>query len=167
MLSRILTSIQADSFIPQYLYNIQKETHPLKPLPPIPVFPSLSYLQTFLIPKLINQTTKNDVPSLLRATPIQKDAQPTRLGLDTYHDHWTQILRWELDAVAHDKEQVAVWKEAEFLFSVPGIRENHPHLEVGDLVHMREVIASERRGSQRALEGRVVGLVKREGLVRE
>jgi hypothetical protein len=158
------------------LYNIQKETHPLKPLPPIPVFPSLSYLQTFLIPKLINQSTKNDVPSLLRATPIQKDAQPTRLGLDTYHDHWTQILRWELDAVAHDKEQivlwklvpkVAVWKEAEFLFSVPGIRENHPHLEVGDLVHMREVIASERRGSQRALEGRVVGLVKREGLVRE
>lgn len=140
------------------------------------MFPSLSYLQTFLIPKLINQSTKNDIPSLLRATPIRKDAQPTPLDLDTYHDHWTQILRWELDAVAHDKEQivlwklvpkVAVWKEAEFLFSVPGIRENHPHIEVGDLVHMREVIASERRGSQRALEGRVVGLVKREGLVRE
>ncbi|KAF9480299.1 P-loop containing nucleoside triphosphate hydrolase protein [Pholiota conissans] len=165
----------ADSFIPRYLYNIQKETHPLKPLPPIPVFPSVSYLQSFLIPKLINQTAKNDVPSLLREPPIAKDAQPAPLNSQKYLEHWTDILRWELDAVTHDKEQivlwklvpkVAVWKDAEFVFVVPGIRENHPHLEVGDLVHMREVHPTERRGTRRALEGRVVALGKREGLVR-
>ncbi|KAF8966899.1 P-loop containing nucleoside triphosphate hydrolase protein [Flammula alnicola] len=162
----------AEAYVPQYLYDIQKETHPLNPLPAIPVFPSISYLQSFLIPGLIDESLKSDIPSLLHGQPIPKDSQVPPLDTLKYLDHWTEILRWELDAIAHKKEQivlwkigakVAAWKDAEFMFSVPGIRENHPHLQVGDLVHMREVIVSEKRGSKRALEGRVVALRKRQG----
>lgn len=61
--------------------------------------------------------------------------------------------------------KVVEWKDSEFVLFVPGIRENHPYLEVGDLVHMREVAMQENR--RQALEGRVVALRKREGLIRE
>jgi hypothetical protein len=91
-----------------------------------------------------------------------------------YHDHWIEILRWELDAIAQKKEKivlwklasnVAMWKDSEFVLSVPGIRENHPYLVVGDLVHLREVIVKDKH--RQALEGRVVALRRREGLIRE
>lgn len=94
----------------------------------------------------------------------------------TYHTHWADILRWELDAIVGKKEQIVLWKsgakvvnwkDAEFVFEVPGIRENHPYLEIGDLVHMREVLDAGQQRSNWALEGRVVALRKREGLVRE
>lgn len=79
-----------------------------------------------------------------------------------------------MDAIAEKKEgivlwklglKVVEWKDSEFVLFVPGIRENHPYLEVGDLVHMREVAMQENR--RQALEGRVVALRKREGLIRE
>ncbi|KDR78399.1 hypothetical protein GALMADRAFT_245562 [Galerina marginata CBS 339.88] len=164
----------AESYVPQYLYNIQKQVHPLKPLPPTPVFPSTKYLESFLIPRLIEESRKSDNLSLLHAPPPPKDSKPSILTHTTYHNHWTDILRWELDAIASKKEQivlwkavvrVVVWKDSEFVLSVPGIRENHPHLEIGDLVHMREVFDEEKRSIYRALEGRVVALRKREGLV--
>lgn len=66
-------------------------------------------------------------------------------------------MLWKLEL------KVAVWKDSEFVLFVPGIRENHPHLEVGDLVHLREVVMQENR--RQALEGRVVALRKREGLI--
>ena len=78
--------------------------------------------------------------------------------------------------MALQKEQIVLWrpgfrvenwKNAEFVLEVPGIRENHPRLEIEDLVHMREVIESQGRGSGIAFEGRVVNLRKREGFVRE
>ena len=72
-----------------------------------------------------------------------------------------QIILWKLGF------RVENWKNAEFVLYVPGIRESHPRLEIGDLVHMRQVIEAEQRGSGIALEGRVVTLRKREGFVRE
>ncbi|KAH9477003.1 RNA helicase Mov10l1 [Psilocybe cubensis] len=164
----------AEVFVPQYLLNIQNQIHPLKPLPPLPVFPSLKYLQSFLIPRLIDESLRTDRLALLHAPPIPTDAKPSPLTPTSYHAHWVEILRWELDAIARKKEsivlwqlnpKVEIWKDAEFVLSVPGIRENHPYLEIGDLVHLREVLEAEKRGSNRALEGRVVALRKREGLV--
>jgi len=169
-----LIVFQADAFVPQHLYNIQRETHTLIPLPPIPVFPSVSYLQSFLLPPLIDESHKSDNFSLLNAPPIPKDSKTPLLDHLTYHNHWTEILRWELDAIAEKKEgivlwklglKVVLWKDSEFVLFVPGIRENHPYLEVGDLVHMREVTMHENR--RQALEGRVVALRKREGLIRK
>jgi len=171
---RKLIVFQADAFVPQYLYNIQKEQNPLKPLPPIPVFPSVSYLQSFLIPHLIDESLKSDKLALLHAPPIPKDTKASPLHHQTYYNHWIEILRWELDAIAQKKEKivlwklaskVAVWKDSEFVLSVPGIRENHPHLVVGDLVHLREVTVKDKH--RQALEGRVVALRRREGLIRE
>lgn len=136
----------------------------------------MKYLQSFLIPRLIDESNRSDKLALLHAPPLSKEDKSSPLAANTYHSHWLEILRWELDAVALEKEQivlwkvvpkVAVWKESEFVLFVPGIRENHPHLEVGDLVHLREVMEAEKRGTNRALEGRVVALRKREGLVRE
>ena len=72
-----------------------------------------------------------------------------------------QIVLWQLGF------RVENWKKAEFVLYVPGIRENHPRLEIEDLVHMRQVIETQNCGSGIAFEGRVVNLRKREGSVRE
>lgn len=97
------------------------------------------------------------------------------LKVDTYRAHWSCLLGWELDSLTSDKEQivlwkigikVAVWDHAEFALFVPGIRENYPRLEIGDLVHLREVLPQQQKGSGLAFEGRVVALRKREGFIR-
>lgn len=64
---------------------------------------------------------------------------------------------------------VARWRDAEFVLAVPGIRENYPFLEVGDLVHLREATppGEARPGGRWALEARVAALRKQEGLVCE
>lgn len=125
---------------------------------------------------MIEDSTKSDNLTLLSAPPIPYEAKAPALRQETYHDHWITLLRWELNAMTLQKEQivlwklgfrVASWKNAEFVLDVPGIRENHPRLEIGDLVHMREVIEAEQRGTCKALEGRVVTLRKREGFVCE
>lgn len=71
-----------------------------------------------------------------------------------------QITLWKI------RVSVAIWSDAQFVLYVPGIRENHPRLDIGDLVHMREVIEDKKIGSMKAFEGRVVTLRKREGFVR-
>ena len=63
--------------------------------------------------------------------------------------------------------KVAVWENDEFTLSVPSIRENYPRLDVGDIIHFREVSEAEKVGTGRAVEGRVVALRKREGFVRQ
>jgi hypothetical protein len=45
------------------------------------------------------------------------------------------------------------WGKAEFLIEAPGIRENYPKLDLGDLMHLREVVEEQRRV---AFEARVV-----------
>ena len=168
-------ALQAETFVPQYLKDIQKQVHTLDPLPAIPLFPSITYLETYLTPRLIKDSIKSDNLTLLSAPPIPPGAKEPTLTQESYHDHWITLLRWELDAMALQKEQVVLWqlgfrveswKDAEFVLYVPGIRENHPRLEIEDLVHMRQVpeIPS---GSRMAFEGRVVNLRKREGFVRE
>ncbi|RDB23524.1 RNA helicase Mov10l1 [Hypsizygus marmoreus] len=161
----------ADVFIPQYLKEIQKQPHNLIPLQPVPIFPSLSYLQSFLLPNLIEEFCKPRPVTILSAPPA--DECPA-LQIDTYHAHWMALLAWELDKLASDKEQivlwkiglkVAIWADAEFVVFVPGIRENYPRLEIGDLVHLREVFERQQRGSGMAFEGRVVALRKREGYI--
>ena len=163
---------QADVFTQQYLKDIQKQPHKLVPLPPMATFPPKSYLQTFLTPKLIDEICKPRSKTLLSAPPADL-APPLQSG--SYHAHWSSLLGWELDALALDKAQivlwklcirVAVWDHAEFALFVPGIRENYPRLEIGDLVHMREVLAHQQKGSGVAFEGRVVALRKREGFIR-
>ncbi|PPQ98678.1 hypothetical protein CVT24_003305 [Panaeolus cyanescens] len=166
----------AECYIPIYLRKIQKELHRMTPLPPMPVFPSPSYIESFLLPVVKSRLDASQNLSLLSEPPISsKDTLPL-LNFDSYHEHWMSLLRWELDAMALQKEQVvlwrlgvkvAVWQNAEFVLSVPNIRENHPRLEVGDLVHMREVLEDKQTGSNRAVEGRVVTLRKREGLIRK
>lgn len=153
---------------------IQNETTPLTPSPPLDPFPPLQYIHSFYIPRLVD--THNGIPDLLRGGCIPGTQRRDPLSESNYLEHWTEILRWELDAIARDKEEivlwrlqpmVSVWKASEFMFYVPGIRENHPYLEIGDLVHMREVLPADQRTRKVALEGRVVALRKREGFIRK
>lgn len=125
---------------------------------------------------MIKDSIRSDNLALLSAPPIPSGAKVRALTRESYHDHWITLLRWELDAMALQKEQIVLWqlgfrveswRNAEFVFYVPGIRENHPRLEIEDLVHMRQVIEAQNCGSGIALEGRVVNLRKREGFVRE
>lgn len=162
----------ADIFIPQYLKDIQKQPHTLYPLEPIAVFPPLQYRQTYLLPSLIKIVRSSHPLALLAAPPPEESGPP--LDPASYYEHWTGILRHELDAMTTQKEQitlwktrvsVAIWSDAQFVLYVPGIRENHPRLDIGDLVHMREVIEDQKIGSMKAFEGRVVTLRKREGFV--
>lgn len=97
------------------------------------------------------------------------------LKVESYHTHWSCLLGWELDCLAYEKEKIIIWKidikvaiwdNAEFSLFVPGIRENYPRLEIGDLIHMREVLPQQQQGSGLAFEGRVVRLRKREGFIR-
>ncbi|KAF9054183.1 P-loop containing nucleoside triphosphate hydrolase protein [Panaeolus papilionaceus] len=164
----------AECYIPIYLRKIQKELHRMIPLPPMAVFPSPSYIESFLVPIVKSKLTESQNLALLSGAPIPSKQTVAPLDVDSYHEHWTSLLRWELDAMALQKEQVvlwklgvkiAVWQNAEFVLYVPNIRENHPRLEVGDLVHMREVLEDTQTGSNRAVEGRVVTLRKREGLI--
>ncbi|KDQ10524.1 hypothetical protein BOTBODRAFT_640203 [Botryobasidium botryosum FD-172 SS1] len=61
--------------------------------------------------------------------------------------------------------RVENWEQAEFLLFVAGIRENSPYIEIGDLIHLREVLVDRQKGSGNAFEGRVMALQKREGLI--
>jgi len=110
---------------------------------------------------------------LLSLPPISANTKALPLEAATYRDHWVDVLRWELDAITQKKEEIVLWqlgvkvvswKDAEFALEVPGIRENHPYLEIGDLVHMREVLVD---GKRAAREARVVALKKRGGQVRK
>lgn len=98
--------------------------------------------------------------------------------METYADHWLCLLAWDLEALTKQKEDLVLyrhklsvrsWKDAMFLLEVPGLRENWPRLEIGDLAQLREVIEDSAggggRGSGVAYEGRVDAIRKREGLV--
>ncbi|KAF5376028.1 hypothetical protein D9615_007749 [Tricholomella constricta] len=161
----------ADVFIPQYLKEIQKQPHNLLPLPPVPVFPSVPYLHSFLPPNLIEELCKPRVMTILSGPP---PVECPPLQIATYHPHWQALIAWELDHAALEKEKIVLWKlgikiaiwaDAEFVLAVPGIRENYPRLEIGDLVHLREVYDKLKRGSGTAFEGRVIALRKRDGLI--
>ncbi|KAJ6524568.1 P-loop containing nucleoside triphosphate hydrolase protein [Mycena capillaripes] len=159
----------AEIFIPQYLQDIQNQPHALRVLPPIPPFPSLEYLQRFLPSTII------DVSTTERSSILSNPPPATAPSLTaSYHQHWNALLSWELHKLAVEKEQIVLWKTgikvgewegAEFLLFVPGIRENTPRLEIGDLLVLREVFEVQKVGSGIAFEGRVAALRKREGII--
>ncbi|KAJ8090463.1 adenylosuccinase ade13 [Marasmius tenuissimus] len=109
--------------------------------------------------------------SALSKPPLPENLSPISIS-DDYQGHWLALHTWELCKNADDKKKIVLWKievtvsnwkEAEFSVFVPGIRENHPRLELGDIVHLREVVVGWSVGSGIAFEGRVVTLRKREG----
>ncbi|KAG5646161.1 hypothetical protein DXG03_004214 [Asterophora parasitica] len=131
----------------------------------------MSYLHSFLPPNLIEELCSPRTNTILSGPP---PTERPSLQPATYHSHWQALLAWELDTAALEKEKIvlwkagvriAVWANAEFVIAVPGIRENYPRLEIGDLVHLREVYDKMKRGSGMAFEGRVVALRKREGVI--
>ncbi|TFK37683.1 P-loop containing nucleoside triphosphate hydrolase protein [Crucibulum laeve] len=164
----------AEIFVPQYLKDIQTRLHTLQPIPPVNMYPSLRYRQTYLPPQLIDHSNKLDYSPLLEAPPLATDALSHSLTIESYYEHWISILRWELDTTSSEREQITLWKigikvviwdDSEFLLFVPGIRENYPRLDIGDLLQMREVFEQQQTGSGRAFEGRVMATRKREGFV--
>ncbi|KAG6812686.1 hypothetical protein H0H92_001315 [Tricholoma furcatifolium] len=134
--------------------------------------------------KITAPTTKKPTKSPLQLLPpksfmnlptISPESNSSESEISTT-DTQDALLGWELDNSALEKEKIVLWKvgikiaiwvDAEFVLAVPGIRENYPRLEIGDLFHLREVIERLQRGSGVAFEGRVTALRKREGLVRE
>ena len=162
-------SFQADPFVPQYLKDIQHMPHRLTPLPPIPIFPAMAYLQDYLPQKRADEAHKKAMslallsmpapapPPRLGAvstptTPVSKPEQLPPLTPQTYHAHFVHLLRWELDAQAVQKENIILWKvgvrvldwdEGTFALYVPSVRgdtEFGGRVGVGDLVHLREVV---------------------------
>ena len=136
-------------------------------------FPSRAYIQSFLPSVLVDSLCASRTKTLLADPPPSNDS--SHLSLEEYHAHWKAVLGWELDTLARDKQDVTLWQlpisvanwtNAEFRLNVPHIRESYPRLELGDLVHMREVLKEKQAGSGVAFEGRIVALRKREGFVR-
>lgn len=100
-----------------------------------------------------------------------------------YHQHWYPVLQAEVDCLCTQRSNIVLWnveglkstewKRSEFSLAVPGLRENYPRLEIGDLVKMRQVIPSQNGftepffGNGVAFEARVIASKKREGLVRK
>jgi hypothetical protein len=124
----------------------------------MPPFPSLEYLQRFLPSTIIDAST--DQRSSILSNPPPATAPSLTAS---YHLHWNALLSWELHKLAVEKEQIVLWKTgikvgnwdgAEFLLFVPGIRENTPRLEIGDLLVLREVFEAQKVGSGIAFEGR-------------
>lgn len=167
--SRLTQSFQAEIFVPQYLQSIQQQPHNFEPIHPVPIFPSPRYATTFLPSTLCRLPAQ---PALLASAP--REGRIPKLEYDTYHRHFLPLLQWELAKTIEDKASIVIWKtsiavtnwsNAEFCIIVPGIRENYPKLEIGDLLHLREVIEQTKSGTGRAFEGRVSTLRKREGIV--
>ena len=165
---------KADVFIPQWLQDIQKQPQTLEPLPASPPFPPLSYVRSFLLPGLVEEFC-TPRPSNLLSSPPPPIGNPPPLEIETYATHWSTLLAWELDTLTRDKENLVMWKnsveilnwdQSEFVLEVPGLRENYPRLEIGDLAHLRMIFEEAKTGSGRAFEARVNRLRKREGLVR-
>ncbi|KAJ3789054.1 P-loop containing nucleoside triphosphate hydrolase protein [Lentinula aff. detonsa] len=164
----------ADIFIPQFLKDVQKQSQHFQPLAPIPIFPPSSYLHSFLPSSIIEKYTSLYPSTILSSTPPDKTAfRP--LNAEEYKYHWKSLLSWELDQLATDKQKIILWQvkvraldwdNAEFSVLVPGIRENYPRLDVGDVLHLREVLIDWKMGSGWAFEGRVTRLRKREGFIR-
>ncbi|KAJ3818044.1 P-loop containing nucleoside triphosphate hydrolase protein [Lentinula raphanica] len=163
----------ADIFIPQYLKDVQKLPQNFHPLPPLPIFPPSSYLHSFLPSSIIEKHSNLYPSTLLSSMPPEKASCPP-LNAEEYKYHWKTLLHWELDQLATDKQKIVIWQvkvraldwnNAGFSVFVPGIRENYPRLDVGDMIHMREVFVVHKIGSGFAFEGRVTRLMKREGFI--
>jgi hypothetical protein len=143
---------------------------------PAQEYPQASYTETFLPASLARELANSHTADLLVSPPPSDSTTVPLLEPHSYYPHWSHLLAHELDRLADDKAGVVLWETGikvydwfatEFVISVPGIRENYPFLEVGDLVHMREVLLPHRTPSARAFEGRIIALRKREGLVSE
>lgn len=170
-------SVQADVFIPQWLRDIQTQQQTLQRLPATSPFPPASYVRGFLPQKLAEDLCKPSTSNILTSPPVplplEKPLDP--LTQDTYEEHFTTLLAWELDNLAKDKEDLVLWKmslkahdlaRSEFVLEVAGLRENYPRLDIGDLAHLRTIIEDAHTGTGQAFEARVIALRKREGLVR-
>lgn len=163
--------------------------HNFRLLEPAPLFPSSTYLSDSILTS--NRRTTDSILS----TPPDSDQRCPPLSASTYHKHFLHVLQDELSTVVANKAQIILWRipisladtigdrpisprerqihnnvlspDAKFVIFVPGIRENHPRLDIGDTVHLREVLVERQTGSGIAFEARVSDLRKREGLVRE
>ncbi|EAU87611.2 helicase MOV-10 [Coprinopsis cinerea okayama7 len=125
--------IYADPFIPQWLKDVQSQHHTLAPVPPIPIFPSVSYLQNYLPQRMVEEVMKKNMSLALISmppppppkrhvwTPPDQHSPTARtvsnlnnalppLAIQTYYQHFVHLLRWELDALARLKENVVLWK---------------------------------------------------------
>lgn len=128
------------------------QPHMLTPLPPIPVYPTVAYLQEYLTAKRVTEVHKKVMGLGLLAygpppsnrslaqpplTPGGGKFQPPAqhqlppLTPQTYYAHFTHLLRWELDAQASQKETLILWKagikvlnwdEGTFVLYVPSVR---------------------------------------------
>lgn len=152
--------------------------HQLEPLPPVLPFPPPDYSTTFLIPHLIGKRESR----LLSKPPFAPD-EKIPFDPSHYHEHWYPILQTEVDCLCAQRSSIVLWnvkelkltdwKRNEFSLVVPGLRENYPRLEAGDLVKMRQVIATQNGvtepffGTGLAFEARVIASQKREGVVRK
>ncbi|KAF9451324.1 P-loop containing nucleoside triphosphate hydrolase protein [Macrolepiota fuliginosa MF-IS2] len=166
----------APSFVPQSLRNIQRLIHQLEPLPPVSPFPPSDYSNSFLLPHLVESRESQ----LLSRPPLSLE-EYIPFDASHYHEHWYPILQAEVDCLCTQRSAVVLWnvtdlkltdwKRSQFSLVVPGLRENYPRLDAGDLVKMRQVIASKNGftepffGTGIAFEARVVASQKREGLV--
>src|ERR1700761_4222416 len=107
-------------------------------------FPPATYVRNFLPTQTLNTLYEKQEVGLFSNPPSSSSAPG--LSIETYQRHWADVLCWELDVLASEKEQIILWElgisvadwdTSEFLLYVPGIRENYPRLEIGDLVRMR------------------------------
>ena len=143
-------------------------------LAPFPVYPPQNYCQILYPQPLLDRIHRSTSPNLLSYPPL--DTLPSEpLRPEGYRLHWNTLIAWELDQLARDKQQVILWQtpvsiaewdSATFSILVPGVRENHPYLEPGDLLHLREVDVVAKLGTGVAMEGRIATIRKRDGIVR-
>lgn len=128
----------------------------------MPVFPPLDYSSSFLPLPLWKSPRTFNLKSVLSDSPPSLSSSHLLPALSSvsYEDHWRWLLAWELAERGDISRGTVLWKQrlliadldaSEFSISMPGIREDHPKIEVGDAVALREVYVDEMVGSESAL----------------
>jgi hypothetical protein len=144
---------------------------------PPSAFPPESYAQSFIPPFLQSEILRlnedEDFHPFADPRPDVRHIKP--ISTKNYYDHWKTLLMVDLEQHIEDKEKLVLWKyenvkiyhltDARFELEVPGVRENYPRLEVGDLVHMRQVFVHTQSGSSLAFEAVITAMKKRRNLI--
>ena len=120
---------QAPPFTPAYLLAIQHTLpHTLATIPPLALFPSLSYLQEYLTEGRLREVYDGAgeaaaegngmggglTSKLLLQAPNHEDSAAQQgianLTPESYTSHFTALLALELDALATMKSRLVLWK---------------------------------------------------------
>jgi hypothetical protein len=182
-----LPRLQASSYVPQWLVDLPSPETVVQ-LPPLPSQPPADYAANFLSLPLIRKpfpdiTASRSILSM-PAFPPTTSAPSLEDDADTYLRHWNALLSLELaslqETAGHQKlfritisqhhtaasrASTSVQAPTTWKVSIPGIREDSPRIQTGDVLLLRGLYPELHTASRCAIEARVTGYIKRDGVI--